>query len=97
MYWKLDHVVAFCQRHAMEQVTFDGCMVGVVDVHGVSIRKPWKICTNLPSLIESFESLQCDGNHEHAEGRGESLKRTESYTFRMTDMIHRAFGVSVAN
>ena len=97
VYWKLDHVVAFCQRHAMEQVTFDGCMVGVVDVHGVSIRKPWKICANLPSLIESFESLQCDGNHEHAEGRGESLKRTESYTFRMTDMIHRAFGVSVAN
>ena len=97
VYWKLDHVVAFCQRHAMEQVTFDGCMIGVVDVHGVSIRKPWKICTNLPSLIESFESLQCDGNHEHAEGRGESLKRTESYTFRMTDMIHRAFGVSVAN
>ena len=97
VYWKLDHVVAFCQRHATEQVTFDGCMVGVVDVHGVSIRKPWKICTNLPSLIESFESLQCDGNHEHAEGRGESLKRTESYTFRMTDMVHRAFGVSVAN
>ena len=97
VYWKLDHVVAFCQRHAMEPVTFDGCMVGVIDVHGVPIRKPGKICTNLPNLIESLQSLQCDGNHEHAEGRGESLKRTESYTFRMTDMIHRAFGVSVAN
>ena len=81
----------------MSQVTFDGCMIGVVDVHGVPIRKPWKICTNLEPILKSFESKQCSEDHEHAEGRGESLKRTETYTFQMTDMIHRAFGVAVAN
>ena len=82
----------------MRQVTFDGCMVGVVDVHGVPIRKPWKINTNLEPVIKSFNSKQRDESHEHAEGRGESLKRTETYyTFQMTDMIHRAFGVAVTN
>ena len=77
----------------------DGRMIGVVDVRGAPIKKPWKIRTNLEPLIKSFTNMQCDESHEHAEGRGESLKSTETYTFQMTDidMIHRAFGVAISN
>ena len=99
VYWKLEYVLSFCQRYSMDQVTFDGCMIGVVDVRGAPIKKPWKIRTNLEPLIKSFTNMQCDESHEHAEGRGESLKSTETYTFQMTDidMIHRAFGVAISN
>ena len=72
-------------------------MIGVVDVRDTPIKKPVKIRTNLEPLVKSFAHLQCDESHEHAEGRGESLKRTETYTFQMTDVIHGAFGVAISN
>ena len=50
-------------------------MVEVVDTNNVPIRKPWRIQTNLTELIGVFKALKCQGGHEHAEGRGASLRR----------------------
>ena len=95
-YWELDKVKQFCVSHVMDSVRFDGCMVGVVDMNNVPIRKPWRIQTNLSQLIDAFVGKKCQGGHEHAEGRGASLKRTEEYTYSMTDLIHQAFRVAVS-
>ena len=73
------------------RVTFDGCMVGIVDKEGVPIKKPWAIQTDCDSIVTAFGGLSCDGSHTHVQGRGNDLKETESYSFQMTDFIHQAF------
>ena len=45
-YWKLEKVNQFCKQHNLCPVSFDGCMLGVVDKHQVPIRKPWTVQTN---------------------------------------------------
>ena len=71
-------------------VTFcDGCMLGVIDQHGIPIRKSWRIASTFP--IVALQDKTCDGNHMHGESRGQALKITESYMFSMTDAIHREF------
>ena len=72
-------------------VTFDGCMVGIVNKEGEPIKKPWAIQTDCDSIVTAFDGLSCDGSHNHVQGRGHDLKETESYSFQMTDMIHQAF------
>lgn len=57
VYWKLDYALSFCQRRSMNQVTFDAGLVLLVDVHDTPIKEPWKIRSNLDSLIESFVNL----------------------------------------
>ena len=66
-------------------------MVGIVNKDGESIKKPWAIQTDCDSIVTAFDGLSCDGSHNHVQGRGHDLKETESYSFQMTDMIHRAF------
>ena len=91
IYWKFDRVEKFCGKHQLIRVTFDGCMVGIVNKDGESIKKPWAIQTDCDSIVTAFDGLSCDGSHNHVQGRGHDLKETESYSFQMTDMIHRAF------
>ena len=43
------------------------------------------------ALIVVRYGLLCDGNHTHVQGRGHDLKEAEGYSYRMTDLIHRAF------
>ena len=38
----------------------------------------------------------CDGTHEHGQSRGHSLKDAESYSYHMTDAIHRDWKQYVA-
>ena len=38
----------------------------------------------------------CSCTVQHAEGRGRNLKNTESYTYIMTDLIHKAFAYAVS-
>ena len=91
IYWKFDRVEKFCGKHQLIRVTFDGCMVGIVDKEGVPIKKPWAIQTDCDSIVVAFDGLSCDGSHTHVQGRGNDLKETESYSFQMTDLIHQAF------
>ena len=64
-------------------------MLGVTDQHGIPIRKSWRIACTFP--IVALQDKICDGNHMHGESRGQALKIAESYTFSMTDAIHREF------
>jgi len=93
IYWKFDRVEKFSGKHQLIRVTFDGCMVGIVDKEGVPIKKPWAIQTDCDSIVIAFDGLSCDGNHTHVQGRGTDLKETEaeSYSYQMTDLIHQAF------
>ena len=91
VYWKFERVEKFCDKHQLISVAFDGCMVGIVNKEGVSIKKPWAIKTDCHSIVSAFDGLSCDGSHDHVQGRGHDLKETETYSFQMTDMIHRAF------
>ena len=38
----------------------------------------------------------CPGNHEHAEGRGEALRRTESKKWKLVDIVHSCFSDAAA-
>ena len=58
---------------------------------GEPIKKPWAIQTDCDSIVTAFDGLSCDGSRTHVQGRGHDLKETESYSFQMTDLIHRAF------
>ena len=91
VYWKFERVEKFCIKHQLVPVAFDGCMVGIVNKEGISIKKPWSIKTDCHSIVSAFDGLSCDGNHDHVQGRGSDLKETETYSFQMTDMIHQAF------
>ena len=91
VYWKWTSVERFIARAGLTGVNFDGCALGIKHENGLPIMKPWKVMTNCPELITALGKYKCPANHTHAEGRGESLKRTESYTWKMVDVIHGAF------
>ena len=48
----------------------------------------------LPSQM--LHGRVCSCTDEHAEARGLNLKNTESYTYVMTDLIHKAFAYAVS-
>ena len=96
-YWKLPMVKRFLGQHGLEMHYFDGCATGLADSKGDPIRKAWTVATSLNPLGRELSQFRCTCRVEHAQGRGESLRRTESYTFQMTDAIHRAFKKSCAS
>ena len=65
IYWKFDRGEKFCGKHQLIRVTFDGCMVGIVDKEGVPIKKPWAIQTDCDSIVTAFDGLSCDGSHTY--------------------------------
>ena len=77
------------REHQLVDTFCDGCMLGVTDQHGIPICKSWWIACTFP--IVALQDKLCDGNHMHGESRGQALKIAESYTFSVTDAIHREF------
>ena len=67
----------------MEKYSFHGCMLGTMNRDKIPIKKPWNVATSFPKLGERLIKYQCDGTHEHAEGRGVDLKKTELYTWKL--------------
>ena len=57
---------------------------------GIPLKKPWTVATNHEGIGKTLSKYQCKCSQSHAQGRGMALKRTEEYTFKMTDAIHRA-------
>ena len=55
------------------------------------LKKPWAVATTHSGIGKALSKFQCVCEKQHAQGRGLALKRTEEYTFRMTDAIHKAF------
>ena len=66
-------------------------MLGTVDTDGTPIKKPWTVATSMHEIGMELSKYQCDGSHDHVQGRGKSLKATESYTFEFTDCVHNSF------
>ena len=95
IYWNFDRVQRFLHRFNLEMIKFDGCMLGVVNKEGIPMKKPWTIATNCSEVMKFFSNLKCLGEHTHAQGRGEDLKNTESYTYEFTDRIHKSFAAAV--
>ena len=48
-------------------VDFDGCRFGVVDDRGQPIKKPWRLMTTSPEIVEAFKGIFC--KHKPAEAR----------------------------
>ena len=88
-YWKLPMVQRLLIRYGMKLYDFDGCAVGLKSSSGLPIRKPWTVATNHEALGNRLAQFRCKCTVKHQPGRGEDFKRTEEYTFKMTDAIHR--------
>ena len=88
-YWKLPMVQRVLNDYGMKLYDFDGCAVGLKSSSGIPIRKPWTVATNHEKLGNRLSQFRCKCTVKHYPGRGEDLKRTEEYTFRMTDAIHQ--------
>ena len=76
-YWKSKDVETFCNKHDLTHHKFDGCAMGLTNRDGLPMLKTWNIATNIDEF-EVLENYKCDGEHEHAQSRGDDLKRAES-------------------
>ena len=47
------------------------------------------------SLSEQLSGLRCDQRHEHGQSRGNDLKKAESCTYVLTDVIHPSWSKHV--
>ena len=89
-YWKLAKVAKLLSLYEMIAYHFDGCALGMVNQDNDPLKKPWTVATNHVGVGRALSKFQCTCNRRHAPGRGIALKKTEEYTFRMTDAIHKA-------
>ena len=89
-YWKLAKVAKLLSLYEMIAYHFDGCALGMVNQDNDPLKKPWTVATNHAGVGRALSKFQCTCNRRHAPGRGIALKKTEEYTFRMTDAIHKA-------
>ena len=95
-YWMEPEVQQFIHEVGLQSVFLDGCMFGLVSVHGstsgMPIRKPWRVDTNSPVLCQHLARV-CDGSHLHTPCQGSDTKDTEGYTDELAACIHQAFSV----
>ena len=89
-YWKLTKVVSLLNQYEMIAYHFDGCALGMKNQDDEPMKKPWTVATNHSGIGKALSKFQCKCERRHAQGRGLALKKTEEYTFRMTDAIHKA-------
>ena len=90
-YWKFPRAVKFLDDCSLKSYNFHGCMLGTTDDEGTPIKKPSTVAASMYEVGDELTQFQCDGNRNHVQGRGKSLKNTGSYTFQVTDAVHRAF------
>ena len=95
-YWLEPEVQQFLWDSGLKSAFLDGCMFGLVSQFGASkgtpIRKPWRIDTNSPVVLQHL-ARPCDGSHAHAQCGGSNTKASESYTDELVACIHDAFAV----
>jgi hypothetical protein len=94
-YWRWECVVDFVDSHNLRTVRFDGCALGIKSRDGNPILKPWKVATNMLSLVKTLEKFRCDGSHEHVTCRGVDAKLSENYSPKMVAVVHDAFALHV--
>ena len=89
-YWKWPVVHKFVKRFQLELLPFHGCQFGVVGAKGKPMLKSWQVASNMETLFK-LKEYKCNGQHDHDQSRGNSLKLAENYTFALTDFVHKAF------
>ena len=77
-------------KYEMVKYNCDGCMFGVLDKDGNLLQKSWTIASSCQSLAK-LQQYKRTKDHQHGQSRGAALKRAESYTYEMTDLIHECF------
>lgn len=102
-YWNWKEVRSFLAKWDLQEVCFDGCVIGLRARSGELLKKPWTVCTNDHNHFVALRGLKCTntGNvltdHIHAECRGIDCKESEKYTFSCTRKVHKAFGKILKN
>ena len=93
-YWSEPSVVSFVQELQLGGVVVHGCMVGLRARSGPNlgkpIKKPWRICSNLPEL-RSHLGVVCDKSHVHTKCQGADTRISEGYTREFAARVHNAF------
>ena len=89
-YWKWSRVKKFLKYNNMEKYSFHGCSFGLRNKKGEFLKKGWTIASN-ESSFQVFKDYKCTKDHRHGSSRGKDLKEAESYTFEMTDLMHKTF------
>ena len=89
-YWKWNRVKKFLKYNNMEKYSFHGCSFGLRNKKGEFLKKGWTIASNENSF-QVFKDYKCTKDHRHGSSRGRDLKEAESYTFEMTDLMHKTF------
>ena len=86
-YWHWRTTKNFLLNHhrELESSTVHGCAVGLLDQHGVAVKKTWRVDTDLHVLRELLESFRCNGGHAHSENF--DLKETQHYPLEMCKRI----------
>ena len=94
--WKRNDVQEFFKDSRFKAVDFDGCRLGVVDKRGLPIKKPRRLMTTSPEMVEAFKGLSCKHKpDEHGEARGKALERTGFYTQAMCELIAKTINPKV--
>ena len=89
-YWKWNRVRKFLKNNNMEKYSFHGCSFGLRNKKGECLKKGWTLASNENSF-QIFKEYKCTKDHDHGSSRGKDLKEAESYTFEMTDLMHKTF------
>ena len=85
------------RNHAlMNEYRIDGCAFGL-RVDDSTLRKPWRIMTNMRALERECEGRTCQGGHNHGQCRGQRAKLSASYPDQLCDCIHSAFRSQLAS
>ena len=83
--WQLELLKAACEALPVVCL-FDGCMYGLVDAAGLRLRKPWRVITNHPGLLEPL-SQSCSHDHTHGCVHGADAIRSGLYTSKLVEAI----------
>ena len=89
-YWRWNRVKKFLEDNKMEKYSFHGCSFGLRNKKGQYLKKGWTLASNDDSF-SIFNDYECTKDHQHGSSRGRDLKDAESYTFEMTDLMHKTF------
>jgi hypothetical protein len=99
-YWKHADVRKIIVSYGLHAVKFHGCALNVRAESGPDkgkrLKKPWTIYTDCPHIREIFQTKLCQRDHEHAECRGATCKKSEDYSADYVACLHRAFQRAVA-
>ena len=74
-YWKWPMVQSFIKKHQLKLLPFHVCQFGVVDAHGLPMKKGRMIATSMDEL-SGLAEYTCDGSHTH--GRPKPRVRTKA-------------------